>query len=220
MEVRINEGWRRLLQADFDAPYFKELTDYVRHEYQTQTVFPPASLIFNAFDKCPPEKVKVVIIGQDPYHGDGQAMGLSFSVPEGVRIPASLQNIYKEIEQETGVRHGGSGDLTRWAEQGVLLLNATLTVRAHTAGSHQGHGWERFTDSVISRISQNLSGVVFLLWGSYAGHKAQMIDQARHLVLTSAHPSPLSAYRGFFGCGHFKKANDYLVSTGRAPIEW
>lgn len=209
-----------MLQSEFDAPYFKELTDYVRHEYQTQTVFPPAGLIFNAFDKCPPENVKVVIIGQDPYHGEGQAMGLSFSVPEGVRIPASLVNIYKEIEQETGVRHGDSGDLTHWAEQGVLLLNATLTVRAHMAGSHQGHGWERFTDSVISRISQNLNGVVFLLWGSYAIHKAQMIDQTRHLVLTSVHPSPLSAYRGFFGCGHFKRANEYLAQTGRSPIEW
>lgn len=220
MQVRICDGWKRLLQSEFDAPYFKELTDYVRQEYQTQTVFPPSGLIFNAFDKCPPENVKVVIIGQDPYHGEGQAMGLSFSVPEGIKIPASLQNIYKEIEQETGVRHGESGDLTHWAEQGVLLLNATLTVRAHMAGSHQGHGWERFTDSVISLISQNLNGVVFLLWGSYAIHKAQLIDQTRHLVLTSAHPSPLSAYRGFFGCGHFKRANEYLEQTGRSPIEW
>lgn len=220
MDVRISDGWRRLLQTEFDAPYFKELTDFVRHEYQTQTVFPPSGLIFNAFDKCPPEKVKVVIIGQDPYHGEGQAMGLSFSVPEGVRVPASLQNIYKEIEQETGVRHGTSGDLSRWAEQGVLLLNATLTVRAHQAASHQGHGWEQFTDSAISQISKNLNGVVFLLWGSYAARKAQLIDQTRHLVLTAAHPSPLSAYRGFFGCGHFRQANEYLVATGRTPIEW
>lgn len=220
MNVRISDGWRRLLQADFDAPYFKELTEFVRQEYQTQTVFPPSGLIFNAFDKCPPERVKVVIIGQDPYHGEGQAMGLSFSVPEGVRVPASLQNIYKEIEQETGIRHGASGDLSRWAEQGVLLLNATLTVRAHQAASHQGHGWEQFTDSVISLISKNLNGVVFLLWGSYAIRKAQLIDQTRHLVLTAAHPSPLSAYRGFFGCGHFRQANEYLVATGRTPIEW
>ncbi len=220
MEVKIAEGWRRLLQREFDAPYFKGLTDFVRNEYKTRTIFPPSGLIFNAFDKCPPDNVKVVIIGQDPYHGEGQAMGLSFSVPEGVRTPGSLINIYKEIEQETGVRHSGSGDLTRWAEQGVLLLNATLTVRAHQAGSHQGRGWETFTDNVISIISEHMSGVVFMLWGSYAARKAQRVDQTRHLVLTAAHPSPLSAYRGFFGCGHFKKANEYLTATGRTPIEW
>ena len=220
MEVKIADSWKNILQSEFDAPYFKTLTDFVRNEYKTQTIYPPSGLIFNAFDKCPLDKVKVVIIGQDPYHGEGQAMGLSFSVPEGIRIPGSLLNIYKEIEQETGVRHAPSGDLTRWAEQGVLLLNATLTVRAHQAGSHQGHGWETFTDNVISLISKRLNGVVFLLWGSYASRKAQLIDQSRHLVLTAAHPSPLSAYRGFFGCGHFIKANEYLQSTGRLPIEW
>ena len=220
MEVKIADSWKNILQSEFDAPYFKTLTDFVRNEYKTQTIYPPSGLIFNAFDKCPLDKVKVVIIGQDPYHGEGPAMGLSFSVPEGIRIPGSLLNTYKEIAQETGVRHAPSGDLTRWAEQGVLLLNATLTVRAHQAGSHQGHGWETFTDNVISLISKHLNGVVFLLWGSYASRKAQLIDQSRHLVLTAAHPSPLSAYRGFFGCGHFIKANEYLQSTGRLPIEW
>ena len=221
MEVRISDGWKQLLQSEFDSEYFKQLTDFVRQEYRTQTIFPPAGLIFNAFDKCRLEDVKVVIIGQDPYHGEGQAMGLSFSVPAGIKIPASLQNIYKEIAQETGrpPMHC-NGDLTAWAEQGVLLLNATLTVRAHQAGSHQGHGWERFTDSVIRLISERMNGVVFMLWGSYACHKAEMIDQSRHLVLMSAHPSPLSAYRGFFGCGHFVRANEYLMQTGRTAIEW
>ncbi len=224
MNVKIDESWRNLLQNEFDAPYFKALTEFVRQEYRTQTIFPPASLIFNAFDTCRLEDVKVVIIGQDPYHGDGQAMGLSFSVPAGVKIPGSLINIYKEIEAEygntPGYRPHVNGDLTDWARQGILLLNATMTVRAHQAGSHQGHGWETFTDNVIRLISEHLSGVVFMLWGSYAGRKAEMIDQRKHLVLASAHPSPLSAYRGFLGNGHFAKANEYLRSIGKKEIVW
>lgn len=224
MDVKIDDSWRNLLQKEFDAPYFKALTDFVRQEYHTQTIFPPANKIFNAFDTCKLDDVKVVIIGQDPYHGEGQAMGLSFSVPVGVKIPGSLQNIYKEIEAEYGgtgcYRPHANGDLTDWARQGVLLLNATLTVRAHQAGSHQGHGWETFTDNVIRLISEHLNGVVFMLWGSYAGRKAEMIDQRKHLVLTSAHPSPLSAYRGFFGNGHFMTANEYLRSIGKTEIVW
>lgn len=220
MNVRISPQWQRMLQEEFDAPYFKTLTDFVRQEYATVKVFPPANLIFNAFDACQPEDVKVVILGQDPYHNDGQAMGLSFSVPSGVGLPPSLVNIYKEIGAETGRPAATDGDLTRWARQGVLLLNATLTVRAHQAGSHQGHGWETFTDNVIGRLSRSLSGIVFMLWGSYAIRKSSLIDKSRHMVLTAPHPSPLSAYRGFFGCGHFTAANEYLVKTGRAPIEW
>lgn len=220
MNVRISPQWQRMLQEEFDAPYFKTLTDFVRQEYATAKVFPPANLIFNAFDACQPEDVKVVILGQDPYHNDGQAMGLSFSVPSGVGLPPSLVNIYKEIGAETGRPAATDGDLTRWARQGVLLLNATLTVRAHQAGSHQGHGWETFTDNVICRLSRSLSGIVFMLWGSYAIRKSSLIDKSRHMVLTAPHPSPLSAYRGFFGCGHFTAANEYLVKTGRAPIEW
>ena len=220
MNVRISPEWQKILQPEFDAPYFKQLTDFVRSEYQTQQIFPPAKLIFNAFDSCQPQNLKVVILGQDPYHNDGQAMGLSFSVPQGISIPPSLVNIYKEIAQETGRQTPQDGDLTRWASQGVLLLNATLTVRAHQPGSHQGHGWEMFTDNVIARISQDLNGIVFMLWGSYAIRKGTLIDKNRHLVLTAPHPSPLSAYRGFFGCGHFAKANEYLTSTGRQPIDW
>lgn len=220
MNVRISPQWQRMLQEEFDAPYFKTLTDFVRQEYATAKVFPPANLIFNAFDACQPADVKVVILGQDPYHNDGQAMGLSFSVPSGVGLPPSLVNIYKEIGAETGRPAATDGDLTRWARQGVLLLNATLTVRAHQAGSHQGHGWETFTDNVIGRLSRSLSGIVFMLWGSYAIRKSSLIDKSRHMVLTAPHPSPLSAYRGFFGCGHFTAANEYLAKTGRAPIEW
>ena len=220
MNVRISPEWRELLQPEFDAPYFKSLTDFVRGEYHATQVFPPASLIFNAFDSCPPQEVKVLILGQDPYHNDGQAMGLSFSVPRGVALPPSLVNIYKEISDETGRPAPADGDLTRWARQGVLLLNATLTVRAHAPASHQGHGWETFTDNVISRISAGPNGVVFMLWGRYAICKAKLIDHNRHLVLTAPHPSPLSAYRGFFGCGHFAQANEYLRQTGRQPIEW
>lgn len=220
MQVRINKDWQTLLQAEFDKPYFADLVSFVHSEYATHRIYPPGKLIFNAFDACPPGKLKVVIIGQDPYHGEGQAHGLCFSVNDGVPLPPSLVNIYKEISDEYGKPAPTSGNLLRWANQGVLLLNATLTVRANIAGSHQGRGWETFTDAVIKSISDNKEHVVFLLWGAYAGRKAELIDAAKHCVLKSAHPSPLSAYKGFFGNGHFRKANDYLVSTGQTPIDW
>lgn len=220
MQVRINKDWQTLLQTEFDKPYFADLVSFVHSEYATHRIYPPGKLIFNAFDACPPGKLKVVILGQDPYHGEGQAHGLCFSVNDGVPLPPSLVNIYKEIYEEYGKPAPASGNLLRWANQGVLLLNATLTVRANIAGSHQGRGWETFTDAVIKSISDNKENVVFLLWGAYAGRKAELIDTAKHCVLKSAHPSPLSAYRGFFGNGHFRKANDYLVSTGQTPIDW
>lgn len=220
MQVRINKDWQTLLQTEFDKPYFAALVSFVHSEYATHRIYPPGKLIFNAFDACPPGKLKVVILGQDPYHGEGQAHGLCFSVNDGVPLPPSLVNIYKEISEEYGKPAPASGNLLRWANQGVLLLNATLTVRANIAGSHQGRGWETFTDAVIKSISDNKENVVFLLWGAYAGRKAELIDTAKHCVLKSAHPSPLSAYRGFFGNGHFRKANDYLVSTGQTPIDW
>lgn len=220
MQVRINKDWQTLLQAEFDKPYFADLVSFVHSEYATHRIYPPGKLIFNAFDACPPGKLKVVILGQDPYHGEGQAHGLCFSVNDGVPLPPSLVNIYKEISEEYGKPAPASGNLLRWANQGVLLLNATLTVRANIAGSHQGRGWETFTDAVIKSISDNKENVVFLLWGAYAGRKAELIDTAKHCVLKSAHPSPLSAYRGFFGNGHFRKTNDYLVSTGQTPIDW
>lgn len=220
MQVRIEETWRRHLQMEFDAPYFAELVSFVRQEYQQGRVYPPGRLIFNAFDQCPFDKVKVVIIGQDPYHEPGQAQGLCFSVPDGVQIPPSLINIYKEIEDDLGVKCPPSGDLTRWARQGVLLLNATLTVREHQAGSHQRRGWEQFTDAVIATLSRERDGLVFLLWGSYAQSKRMLIDSSRHLVLQSPHPSPLSAHRGFFGNHHFSQANAWLQSHGLQPILW
>lgn len=220
MDVRIEPSWKRELADEWDAPYFKALTDSVRQAYQTRLVFPPAAKIFAAFDACPFDKVKVVILGQDPYHGDGQANGLCFSVSEGVAMPPSLINIFKEIEAETGKPMPASGDLARWAAQGVMLLNATLTVEAHCPGSHQGRGWETFTDAVVRHLSANRDNLVFILWGSYAIRKGQLIDRTRHLVLTSAHPSPLSAYRGFFGNNHFNLANQYLTSHGKTPIEW
>ncbi|MBR3443161.1 MAG: uracil-DNA glycosylase [Bacteroidaceae bacterium] len=220
MQVRIEETWRRHLQTEFDAPYFAELVSFVRQEYQQGRVYPPGRLIFNAFDQCPFDKVKVVIIGQDPYHEPGQAQGLCFSVPDGVQIPPSLINIYKEIEDDLGVKCPPSGDLTRWARQGVLLLNATLTVREHQAGSHQRRGWEQFTDAVIATLSRERDGLVFLLWGSYAQSKRTLIDSSRHLVLQSPHPSPLSAHRGFFGNHHFSQANAWLQSHGQQPILW
>ena len=201
-------------------PYFVALTEFVRQEYAAGPCYPPGSKIFNTFNMTPFERVKVVILGQDPYHEPGQAMGLSFSVPEGVALPPSLRNIYAEIQQELGTVPPASGDLTRWAAQGVLLLNATLTVRRGQAGSHQGHGWETFTDAAIRALAQQREHLVFLLWGSYAAKKAQFIDAQRHLVLTSAHPSPLSAYRGFFGNHHFQLCNDYLVRNGQSPIAW
>ena len=220
MQVRIEETWRRHLQTEFDAPYFAELVSFVRQEDQQGRVYPPGRLIFNAFDQCPFDKVKVVIIGQDPYHEPGQAQGLCFSVPDGVQIPPSLINIYKEIEDDLGVKCPPSGDLTRWARQGVLLLNATLTVREHQAGSHQRRGWEQFTDAVIATLSRERDGLVFLLWGSYAQSKRMLIDSSRHLVLQSPHPSPLSAHRGFFGNHHFSQANAWLQSHGQQPILW
>ena len=218
--VKIEESWGRVLAAEFGEPYFEALAQFVRQEYAAGPCYPPGSKIFNAFNTTPFERVKVVILGQDPYHEPGQAMGLSFSVPEGVALPPSLRNIYAEIQQELGTVPPASGDLTRWAAQGVLLLNATLTVRRGQAGSHQGHGWETFTDAAIRALAQQREHLVFLLWGSYAAKKAQFIDAQRHLVLTSAHPSPLSAYRGFFGNHHFQLCNDYLVRNGQSPIAW
>lgn len=218
--VKIEESWGRVLAAEFGEPYFEALAEFVRQEYAAGPCYPPGSKIFNAFNTTPFERVKVVILGQDPYHEPGQAMGLSFSVPEGVALPPSLRNIYAEIQQELGTVPPASGDLTRWAAQGVLLLNATLTVRRGQAGSHQGRGWERFTDAAIRALAQQREHLVFLLWGSYAAKKAQFIDAQRHLVLTSAHPSPLSAYRGFFGNHHFQLCNDYLVRNGQSPIAW
>lgn len=220
MDVRIEQSWKRELQEEFDKPYFHALTEFVRSEYRTTTVYPPGNLIFNAFEKCPFDKVKLVIIGQDPYHEPGQAEGLCFSVRENVPFPPSLQNIFKEIETETGTPIPTSGSLERWATQGVLLLNATLTVRAHQAGSHQGKGWEQFTDAVISILSRKKEHLVFFLWGAYAQKKGAVIDRSRHCVLQTAHPSPLSVYRGFWGCDHFIKANEYLRTNGCQEIVW
>lgn len=221
MNVKINDSWAKRLGNEFAQPYFSQLTDFVRHEYATTTCYPPGRLIFNAFNLCPFDSVKVVIIGQDPYHEAGQAMGLSFSVPDGVAMPPSLQNIFKEIQGDLGIGVPRSGNLTRWAEQGVLLLNATLTVRAHQAGSHQRHGWERFTDAAISRLSEGRDHLVFILWGGYARSKASLIDRSRHLVLESVHPSPLSANRGgWFGNHHFSRCNEYLAGHGMGPINW
>lgn len=220
MNVRIEESWREKLQSEFDAPYFAQLTDFVRHEYATTRVYPPGSQMFAAFDACPFDKVKVVILGQDPYHEPGQAHGLCFSVNDGVPFPPSLQNIFKEIHDDIGTPIPMSGDLSRWAHQGVLLLNATLTVRAHQAGSHQNKGWEQFTDAVIHRLAQDREHLVFILWGTYAQRKGEFIDRSRHLVLQSPHPSPLSAHRGFFGNRHFSRANEYLVAHGIEPILW
>ena len=220
MEVRIDQSWKEHLQTEFDKPYFKALTDFVRDEYAHGPVYPPGKLIFNAFDLCPFDKVKVVIIGQDPYHEPGQAHGLCFSVNDGVPFPPSLRNIFKEISDDLGKPVPPSGDLTCWARQGVLLLNATLTVRAGMAGSHQGRGWEEFTDAVIRELNAGRDGLVFILWGGYAKKKGAMIDRSRHLVLSSAHPSPLSAYNGFFGNHHFSQTNNWLISHGESPIEW
>lgn len=220
MNVKIEPSWGERLKAEFDTPYFLRLTEFVRAEYAATTCYPPGGSIFKAFDLCPFERVKVVIIGQDPYHEPGQAEGLCFSVTDGVPHPPSLQNIFKEIHDDLGRPIPESGSLRRWAEQGVLLLNATLTVRAHRAGSHQNRGWEQFTDAAIRRLSEEREHLVFLLWGSYAQRKGQVIDRTKHLVLQSAHPSPLSAYRGFFGNHHFSLANDYLVRHGKDPVCW
>ncbi|WP_278908456.1 uracil-DNA glycosylase [Leyella stercorea] len=221
MNVKIDNSWREHIGAEFEKPYFSALTDFVRHEYTTTTCYPPGSLIFNAFNLCPFDRVKVVIIGQDPYHEPGQAQGLSFSVPEGVPFPPSLQNIFKEIQLDLGKPMPPTGDLTRWAGQGVLLLNATLTVRAHQAASHQRHGWEQFTDAAIRALNAERENLVFILWGGYARSKAQLIDRSRHLVLESVHPSPLSANRGgWFGNHHFSQCNAYLREHGEQEIDW
>lgn len=220
MTVNIEEGWREKLQPEFDKPYFSRLVDFVKEEYRRAVVYPPGRLIFNAFNLCPYSSVKVVLLGQDPYHEPGQAQGLCFSVADGVPFPPSLTNIFKEINGDLGAPVPASGDLSRWARQGVLLLNATLTVREHAAGSHQRRGWEEFTDSVIRLLSAEREHLVFILWGGYAGSKAQLVDSGKHLVLRSAHPSPLSAYRGFFGNHHFSLANDYLRRHGEEPINW
>ena len=220
MDVKIESGWKRALAAEFEQPYFKQLTDFVRQEYGSTTCYPPGRLIFNAFDLCPFSEVKVVLIGQDPYHGPGQAMGLCFSVNDGIQFPPSLVNIFKEIQNDLGTPVPSTVNLTRWAKQGVLLLNATLTVRAHQAGSHQGRGWETFTDAAIRVLAEQKEHLVFILWGSYAQRKGSFIDESRHLVLRSAHPSPLSAYKGFFGNHQFSRANAYLQQYGKAPIIW
>lgn len=220
MNVKIEESWQRELLNEFNEDYFLELRNFIHQEYSTKVVYPHAKNIFAAFDLCPFDSVKLVIIGQDPYHEPGQAHGLCFSVQEGCILPPSLRNIYKEIEQDLGKTMPLSGDLTRWAKQGVLLLNATLTVEAHKAGSHQNKGWERFTDSVINILSKKKENLVFILWGSYAQQKGKYIDTTKHLVLKAPHPSPLSAYRGFFGCKNFSMANNFLKSKGIEPIDW
>lgn len=220
MEVKIASSWRTLLNDEFHKPYFKELIEFIKHEYKRQTIYPAGIDIFKAFDRCDFSDVKVVIIGQDPYHGQGQANGLCFSVHEGVRIPPSLINIFKEIRNDLNKPIPASGDLERWASQGVLLLNATLTVKASAPGSHQNKGWETFTDAVIKKLSDEKEGIVFLLWGAYAQKKGEVIDRNKHLVLMSAHPSPFSADRGFFGCKHFSKANQYLAGKGKVEIDW
>ncbi len=220
MNVQIEESWKRHLAPEFEKPYFVSLANFVREEYAKGAVYPPGPLIFNAFNLCPFDKVKAVIIGQDPYHGPGQAHGLCFSVNDGIPFPPSLVNIFKEISSDLGVSVPTTGNLTRWANQGVLLLNATLTVRAHQAGSHQNHGWEEFTDAAIRALATEREHLVFLLWGAYAQKKGAFIDRNKHLVLASVHPSPLSAYHGFFGNKHFSQANAYLTAHGQEPIQW
>ena len=220
MNVRIDQSWKNELADIFESPGFRQTAEFARAQYATREVYPPAAKIFAAFDACPFDKVKVVILGQDPYHGPGQANGLCFSVNPGVRMPPSLLNIFTEVSADTGAPMPADGDLSRWARQGVLLLNATLTVEANRAGSHQGQGWEQFTDEVISRLSRDRDHLVFILWGSYAIRKSALIDQTRHLVLTSPHPSPLSAHRGFFGNHHFSRANAYLAASGETPVAW
>ena len=218
---KLNQGWMLEIGGEFDKPYMQSLNAFLKGETESgATVFPPQEDVFNALNTTPFENVRVVIIGQDPYHGDDQAHGLSFSVRRGVRVPPSLMNIYKELESEYGTKRPDHGDLTAWAQQGVLLLNATLTVRRDSAGSHQNKGWESFTDAVIRAVNDHHEHVVFMLWGSYAQKKGAFIDRNKHCVLTSVHPSPLSAHRGFLGCGHFKAANEYLESHGLQPIHW
>lgn len=220
MDVKIEPSWRKILQTEFNKLYFETLTQFVRNEYTNHTIFPPGALIFNAFELCSFDQLKVVILGQDPYHGPGQAHGLCFSVRDGIAFPPSLRNIFKEIENDLGIPVPRSGDLSRWAQQGVLLLNATLTVRANLAGSHQKKGWETFTDQVIKIISDQKDHVVFILWGAYAQQKVNLIDQSKHLILESVHPSPLSAQRGFFGNHHFSRTNQFLTLNNIAAINW
>jgi len=219
-EPRIEKEWLEVLRSEFDKPYFTELKAFLTEEKKQYRVYPPGSRIFAAFDYTPFSKVKVVILGQDPYHGDGQAHGLCFSVPDGIALPPSLVNIYKELSTDLGIVVPKSGNLENWAKQGVLLLNATLTVRANQAGSHQRHGWENFTDEVIRQLSARHTGLVFILWGSYAQAKESLIDTSRHFILKAVHPSPLSVYRGFFGCRHFSKTNEILMRAGKAPVDW
>lgn len=220
MDIKIHPSWKEKLAAEFEQPYFHDLINFVKEEYRQHTIYPPGKLIFNAFEHCSYDQVKVVIIGQDPYHNPGQANGLAFSVAEGVRVPPSLQNIYKEVTNELDRPAPSSGNLERWAEQGVLLLNATLTVRANKPGSHQNKGWEKFTDAVIKMLSEEKEYLVFILWGAYAQKKGSIINETKHLALKSAHPSPFAAHRGFFGNNHFIKTNDYLKSKGKEPVEW
>ena len=223
MKVKIEPSWAKHLESEFEKSYFTDLTTFVKKEYKEEIVYPPPKNIFRAFDLCPFDKVKVVILGQDPYHGVGQANGLAFAVDDSQAAPPSLQNIFKEIQADLGlpcVASAKQGGLTRWAEQGVLLLNATLTVRSHNAGSHQGKGWEEFTDAVIRALSEERASIVFMLWGNYAKAKGAHIDRTKHLVLEAPHPSPFSAFSGFFGCKHFSKANEYLISHNETPIDW
>ena len=221
MDVKIEQSWKDALSAEFEKDYFKKLTDFVRNEYLSgNVIYPAAKNIFNAFNLCPLSNVNVVIIGQDPYHEPGQAHGLCFSVESGIDLPPSLQNIYKEIESDIGHKSITNGDLTEWAKQGVLLLNSTLTVQAHIAASHSGKGWETFTDAVIRAVAENKKHVVYMLWGSFAQKKADIVNKQENLILKSAHPSPLSAYRGFFGNHHFSSANEYLIKNGETPINW
>ncbi len=220
MKVRIEDSWKVALDEEFDKDYFRSLTGFVRNEYQNHTVYPPAGLIFNAFDRTPLDQVKVVIIGQDPYHGDGQANGLCFSVNEGMTFPPSLLNVFKEINSDLGLPIPPHGNLERWADQGVLMLNATLTVRAKSPGSHQKKGWEEFTDAVISRISDEREHIVFVLWGAYAQKKGELIDSKKHLVIKSSHPSPFAAHKGFFGSKPFSETNRYLKDLGKEPVKW
>ena len=220
MNVQIEPGWKEFLSDEFEKDYFKNLVQFVKSEYSSTTVYPPGKFIFEAFEQCPLDNVKVVVIGQDPYHGPDQAHGLSFSVRPGVKSPPSLMNIFKEIAADLGKPFPDNGDLTRWAEQGVLLLNATLTVRARTPGSHQKKGWEEFTDAVIEKLSARKKGIVYILWGSYAQRKGEVIDRDENLIIESPHPSPFSANRGFFGSRPFSQANDYLQKQGKSPIDW
>ena len=220
MKVEIEASWQKRLQPEFEKAYFAQLTDFVRREYAERTIYPPGRLIFNAFNLCPFDRVKVVLLGQDPYHGPGQAQGLCFSVNDGVRFPPSLVNIFKELQSDLGIAPPTSGSLVRWAEQGVFLLNTTLTVREHQAGSHQNMGWEQFTDAVIRLLAEEREHLVFILWGGYAQRKGAFIDRAKHLVIASPHPSPLSAYHGFFGTKPFSRTNEYLIANGVEPIKW